>query len=250
MTGCYQWLFYGEETSMAVRFFVQGVDIFCPTRAWVHHLWEKGYRQCFDDQKKQHIAIGRTSSQQRVRAMLAQQPVPHHPTLDPTAWPVPGGGVWTLARFAQLNEGKRSVRDFESWSGVDFNANALLNAAQRGGLAIEHEVNLQQDTVRHTELWAPTGDGWEDNPPPKRVDDPLWMLGAAERGSGICVQHDAMPVALAEHCEAVLRRSSKSAWLQMDGDRQHVLSYKQQQQIAKGGVQCDAAAAAQIVSMR
>jgi hypothetical protein len=80
-------LFFGEETSMAVRMFTRGWDVFAPPKPVLYHRWERHYRPTFwqvegGDQLKRE-------SQRRVRALLTGDPLLAQRA---TAWePLPCG---------------------------------------------------------------------------------------------------------------------------------------------------------------
>ena len=235
---------------MAVRLYSFGYDVFCPTITWAHHLWEKAHRRCFDDKLSGVIDSGRATARSRVKRMLDGQP----PLQSDQTWPVPGKSERPLQEFAQLGSDKipgvatsRSLLQFEKSFGVDFKAKVLLKAAKT---ALADESYLEPEKIVHTELWRPpTKVPWLGNPCSSTSENPLFFLEPANRGDEVVVCPNALDPAFAAHCAVLLKGAPKSAWLQMDGDRQHVLNIRQQQANAKGGVK-HAEEQAVIVPMR
>jgi [Skp1-protein]-hydroxyproline N-acetylglucosaminyltransferase len=63
-------LFFGEEISMAARFFTHGYDFFSPTEAVVYHLWNRGYRAPFTEIKSDSKEILKEKAKDRVLSLL------------------------------------------------------------------------------------------------------------------------------------------------------------------------------------
>jgi [Skp1-protein]-hydroxyproline N-acetylglucosaminyltransferase len=68
------YLFFGEELSMAVRFFTHGYDMYAPPESVVYHLWSRNHRpptsshKSDDQQSKVHEQ--KREAQQRVQRQL------------------------------------------------------------------------------------------------------------------------------------------------------------------------------------
>lgn len=63
-------LFFGEEISMAARLFTHGYDFFAPTEAVVYHLWNRGYRAPFSEIKNDSKDILKEKAKDRVLSLL------------------------------------------------------------------------------------------------------------------------------------------------------------------------------------
>lgn len=66
-------LFFGEETAMALRMWTRGFDIFAPDVHVLYHRWERGYRSTFWELPDGLLL--KHASQQRVRRLLRGAPL-------------------------------------------------------------------------------------------------------------------------------------------------------------------------------
>ncbi|RLN58603.1 hypothetical protein BBJ28_00009104 [Nothophytophthora sp. Chile5] len=65
-----QFLFFGEEASMAARLWTSGWDFFAPTEATVYHLWARDHRPVFQELEDQQTEQSRAASVRYVERLL------------------------------------------------------------------------------------------------------------------------------------------------------------------------------------
>ncbi|RLN97846.1 hypothetical protein BBJ28_00018535 [Nothophytophthora sp. Chile5] len=65
-----QFLFFGEEASMAARLWTSGWDFFAPTEATVYHLWARDHRPVFQELEDQQTEQLRAASARYVKRLL------------------------------------------------------------------------------------------------------------------------------------------------------------------------------------
>lgn len=148
-----EFLFFGEEVSMAARLYTHGYDFFAPTEALVYHLWSREHRPTFQQAKvDDEREAMKARSVRRVKALLGLLP-PHDDADDKS--------VWNGLSFFGLG-GTRTLREFEDWVGID-----LKSGTVKGG-----EVHL----CKH--LSSVEGEGkWEF------VDDVEALIAADPEGN-------------------------------------------------------------------
>lgn len=120
-----EFLFFGEEVSMAARLFTHGYDFFAPTEAIVYHLWSRDHRPTFQqaqtDTKREAM---KARSLKRVRALLGltssgdrqSEPNDHDHAHDDNLQ-VHENKQIVLDAFGLGSV--RSLGDFEQWACVD-----------------------------------------------------------------------------------------------------------------------------------
>ncbi|CAK9075860.1 unnamed protein product [Durusdinium trenchii] len=103
-------LFFGEESSMAVRLWTAGWDFYAPTQVIGFHLWTRTHRPHFREHHSEERQSRQRASMDRVRQQLQ------------------GGS---------LVSGQRSLQDYEAFAGLSFASQSLTDRATLGGLSPE-----------------------------------------------------------------------------------------------------------------
>lgn len=110
--GTLQYLFFGEEISMAVRLYTHGYNLYAPAETVVYHLWSRSHRptpiqETLSDETKHY----REQQRKAAREIVLQQ-----------------------LRGAEGLGTERSVQEFAEALGVDFVASTIEPQAQLGRL--------------------------------------------------------------------------------------------------------------------
>eukprot|EP00435_Cladocopium_sp_Y103_P072933 s1156_g41.t2 len=105
-------LFFGEESSMAVRLWTSGWDFFAPTKVMGYHLWTRKHRPVFREHDSQDQRQRQAASQKRVTMQLT------------------GGD----GQSSHEPPAARSLRDYEEFAGISFEKRKLSARALRGGM--------------------------------------------------------------------------------------------------------------------
>lgn len=231
-----------------MRLYTHGYDIYVPTAAHAHHLWDKSKRACFDDKPVREEIRQRETSRYLIRRLLGVPPT-RQPTggvdasavkriyaqalsdaakADARAWPRPGGdGEGTGDDGFGLGK-VRTLKEFEAFGGVIFGARAVLNAAHIGGIPPALRDNFEDEATKHDNSPAANALHQADladsavhdkdaGPRKKRGSGgPLAFLEAADRGAGIQTIRDALPAAFAAEVAAALRAAPETAWEVVD----------------------------------
>lgn len=110
--------FFGEEISLAVRFWTHGYDIYHPNNFVLYHDWDRNKRPThFTDHPKTWGELDRISLA-RVRHMLGTE-TSHEPQV--------------LAELDKYGLGTvRTLAEYQHYSGVDFAAKTFSDAAEKG----------------------------------------------------------------------------------------------------------------------
>ncbi|ETO29121.1 GlcNAc transferase [Reticulomyxa filosa] len=103
-------LFFGEESVMAMRLFVNGYNFYCPNECVIYHLWKrsnasirkKTWRELFEGANEQEMHDLELQSQQAAQKLLAD------------------------SKQLQKHEMKRSIADFERYCGINFKEKCVL----------------------------------------------------------------------------------------------------------------------------
>eukprot|EP01045_Picozoa_sp_COSAG04_P006488 COSAG04_NODE_319_length_16893_cov_23.060141_17_plen_185_part_00 len=135
-----EFLFFGEESSMAARYWTHGYSIFAPTQAVVFHLWDRSYRPSFREIPDQEAP--RSKSEKAVAGLLGVA----EPEPEPEPEPQPESEVEAKAsaessrqdRLSQLASATpvaglgsvRTLQEFSEHCGVDF-GNAVMTPQGR-----------------------------------------------------------------------------------------------------------------------
>eukprot|EP00928_Gymnodinium_smaydae_P041720 TRINITY_DN28193_c0_g1_i1.p1 TRINITY_DN28193_c0_g1~~TRINITY_DN28193_c0_g1_i1.p1 ORF type:complete len:730 (-),score=95.63 TRINITY_DN28193_c0_g1_i1:98-2287(-) len=127
-------LFFGEESSMAVRLWTSGWDFFSPTIVIGYHLWTRKHRPVFREHACPEQKAREARSQARVKRLLEGGG-------QADAISSAGKGGYNAANStdtcANDSYGIGSVRtlaDYEKASGLSFSQRRLSARAKRGGL--------------------------------------------------------------------------------------------------------------------
>ncbi|CAJ1446886.1 unnamed protein product [Effrenium voratum] len=102
-------LFFGEESSMAVRLWTSGWDFFTPTQVVGYHLWTRKHRPLFREHGNEARKVREALSRQKVSAQLRGE-----------------GGLGA----------RRSLAEYEAFVGLSFAERRLEDRARRGGLEL------------------------------------------------------------------------------------------------------------------
>jgi len=101
-------LFFGEEISMAARLFTHGYDFYAPTEAVVYHLWNRGHRVPFTEIKNENKEILKAKATEKVLNLLLNSS--NHNSSDRYGL----GNIRTLESFEQslkVNFKQRQIFD-------------------------------------------------------------------------------------------------------------------------------------------
>jgi hypothetical protein len=109
--------FFGEEISLSVRLWTHGYNIYHPNRAVLYHDWDRARRATHFSDHKDWSSVDRCAKA-RVRALLGVPALEGDP-LDVEFGPY-GLGV------------RRSLDDYEKWSGVSFARQEIATSARKG----------------------------------------------------------------------------------------------------------------------
>lgn len=113
-------LFFGEESSMAVRLWTSGWDFFSPSKLIGYHLWTRKHRPNFRQLRSEEQLKREALSQACVRAQLGMR------QQDDTAYPGTAGFGLGSAR---------TLADYEAFCGVYFAERMISARALRGGFS-------------------------------------------------------------------------------------------------------------------
>jgi len=113
-------LFFGEEISMAVRYWTHGFDFFAPHRHIAYHLWSRQHRPVFWENRNAASDRRSENSRERVRYLLGTG-----------TDGVPEQCLTELDRYGLGSE--RMLADYERFSGVDFRRKLISERAVYGG---------------------------------------------------------------------------------------------------------------------
>lgn len=105
-------LFFGEESSMAVRLWTSGWDFFAPTKVMGYHLWTRKHRPVFREHDSEEQRQRQAASQKRVTMQLT------------------GGD----GQSSHEPPAARSLREYEEFAGISFEKRKLSARALRGGM--------------------------------------------------------------------------------------------------------------------
>eukprot|EP00927_Polykrikos_kofoidii_P021065 TRINITY_DN2007_c0_g1_i1.p1 TRINITY_DN2007_c0_g1~~TRINITY_DN2007_c0_g1_i1.p1 ORF type:complete len:785 (+),score=102.36 TRINITY_DN2007_c0_g1_i1:65-2356(+) len=120
-------LFFGEEPSMAARFWTNGWDFFSPSKIVGHHLWTRKFRPVFREHTSAETKALEKSAAARVRSLL-RQPMPvEGEGVDVRITPVEDMGIYGLGKV-------RSLSQYTGYTGVDHVMRTISRHALRGGL--------------------------------------------------------------------------------------------------------------------
>ena len=232
------YLFYGEEVLMAVRCYTAGWDLYCPSRAWAFHLWEKEYRPNYDSRLGPDEQLQLLRSRARV-AQLLGQPVEHSyasvayaaQSGGGTLWPRPNGSAAVEGSNAAFGLGVvRSLEQYEAAAGVCFRHLEMEDIARRGYLD-ESELasidDMDQADV-HTQLAALTlSQPLAVGSATKEASSALAKLGAGVslsellgppagseecRADGLRIVSNALPTSLAREARSFLAALPLESW--------------------------------------
>ena len=104
--------FFGEEIALSARLWTSGYDIFHPTSPIAFHLWDRSYRRLHSSDHGRYLVDGASSA--RVRDLLGRE-------------------QRTLRIMGGLGLGDtRSIREYESYCGVDFSDKIISTRATLG----------------------------------------------------------------------------------------------------------------------
>lgn len=128
--------FYGEEISMSARLWTSGYNIYCPHKLLLFHLYKNG--ELTGDQSPTHWSDHNEWFQLNRRAIirvhtlldsLARAPKALRPTIE---------DVDSLNKY-WLGE-ERSLKDFQTWSGVNFTNQKIMKHAMAGEFSQEQKM--------------------------------------------------------------------------------------------------------------
>ncbi|CAJ1962941.1 unnamed protein product [Cylindrotheca closterium] len=116
-------LFFGEELSMAVRLYTHGYDLYAPPVSVLYHLWSRAHRPTLQSSPSsvapEKIEEKREESRKKVQQQLLGQA---------------SAGIYGLGD-------KRSAEDFAKALHVDFHNSIVHEGASDGGLSNDRFVN-------------------------------------------------------------------------------------------------------------
>ncbi|CAJ1357422.1 unnamed protein product [Effrenium voratum] len=114
------YIFFGEEISMAARLFTSGWDCFNPTKVICYHLQSRSHRPFYTEVQRSELAARRhRHAQARLYRLLGVERFAREPAPAP-ATPY---GLGT----------RRSLAEYESFCGVSFKEHRVMPRARRGG---------------------------------------------------------------------------------------------------------------------
>lgn len=116
------YLFFGEELSMAVRLYTHGYDLYAPSESAVFHLWSRAHRPTLQSSKPV-IAPEAVEEKRQASIKVVQQQLLGTST----------SGVYGLGN-------ERTSKDFAKTLGVDFRNATISPDAPLGGMAPERFV--------------------------------------------------------------------------------------------------------------
>jgi len=125
-------VFLGEEISMAVRLFTHGWDTYSPKTMLVHHLWDRNYRPLFWEQiyRKNSVVTAQTRAKHKAMETEAVERIQKLIWLGECSEPEYGLGT------------ERTLEEFKEMSGLDLINAEFLPRAGRGLSADPTEEEL------------------------------------------------------------------------------------------------------------
>lgn len=148
------YVFFGEEISMSARLWTSGWDMFNPTKVIAYHLGSRAHRHWFREvQATQHEVEKETAAKHRICGLLG------------TPWPE---GFLHTPPPAPYGLGfVRTLREYETFAGVDFAKKVIHERGRNGGVSPEllpplwaeeeRERVMQETQLRDTASWAGKG---------------------------------------------------------------------------------------------
>jgi len=99
-------LFIGEESAMAMKYFTNGYNLFTPTKNFVYHLWDRSYRKTFWSLENRNL---KNESVKRVSKFLLGKYISKNEKRD---------------NLVLGNE--RTIEDFELYTGINFKIKSTI----------------------------------------------------------------------------------------------------------------------------
>ena len=231
------YLFYGEEILFAVRCFTAGYDLYCPTRSYALHLWDKEYRPSYDAKLDGQQEEALNLSRARVASLLGQDRGPastvsgHHtaPAAQQAAsnkkmWPRPNGAPPEAGGSHIFGLGKvRSLDEYEKASGVSFRLLGMTEVARCGYLDAGELARSEEVVDMKNTLLGLTNSRMLDAKPTRPPSRALAVVGAPKKSvtellappidSGkVVVVPNALPPSFAREARAFLTAVPASDW--------------------------------------
>lgn len=122
-----EYLFFGEELSMAVRLYTHGYDLYAPPETVCFHLWSRSYRPTISQQSS--TSSQQTKEEKRDRALDTVR-------------------SQLLGRHKEVNQhyglgGERTSKEYAQALNIDFESQTIGSTATLGGLVPDRFVDVE-----------------------------------------------------------------------------------------------------------
>jgi Glycosyltransferase (GlcNAc) len=122
-------LFFGEESTMAVRLWTHGYDFFAPSETVIFHLWSRSYRPSFREvTTSRHDGTLQDISNYRMALILNTTPMKQ-------ADHIVQEGKLEMDKYGCGT--KRSLCEYQEFAGVNYSSKAIRTDAELGGMSLD-----------------------------------------------------------------------------------------------------------------
>lgn len=136
------YIFFGEEISMAARLYTHGWDLFNPTKTIGYHLQSRFHRPFYTEVQVSELSVRRHRyAKGRLYKLLGDE---RHAAGEGASAPSQPYGLGSA----------RTLADYERYCGVSFRDHAVSDHGLRGGVAPEHLAPLWAEEARNELLSA------------------------------------------------------------------------------------------------